>query len=88
VAKRGVRSFSTQEYETLISVLSEARQEAGLGRDELSRRLDRSRTYMYNLEHMGRRVDPEEVRLIAIALGLEPIELFRRWLDRIENSET
>jgi hypothetical protein len=54
----------------------------------LSRRLDRSRTYMYNLEHMGRRVDPEEVRLIAIALGLEPIELFRRWLDRIENSET
>jgi transcriptional regulator with XRE-family HTH domain len=78
-----VASFSTREYELLIDVLRQAREDAGIRHDELAARLGHSRTWVYNLEHMGRRVDPVEVRAIARALGVDPLEVFARWLQRV-----
>ena len=76
-------SFRSDEYEALVNVLREAREEAGLRHDELSARVDRGRTWVYAIEHMGRRVDADEVRRLSLALGLGPLGIFERWVSRL-----
>jgi transcriptional regulator with XRE-family HTH domain len=83
VAKRAIESMRSAQYEELVLVLQEAREAAGLRHDELARRLGKGRTYIYAIEHYGRRVDPAEVMAIADALDLDPLEVFATWLRRL-----
>ncbi len=85
--KRQIASFQSNEYDLLIAVIEEARETAGIRHDDLAKLLGRGRMFVYSIEHFTRRVDPEEVRQIAIALGLEPGALFDRWLARIANGQ-
>jgi ribosome-binding protein aMBF1 (putative translation factor) len=87
VSSRVVRTLDSDEYDELIAVLKEAREAAGLRHDELSRKLGHSRMYIYKVESKRRRLDPAEVRQIASALGLEPLEVFKRWLNRLSDSD-
>ncbi len=86
VATRPVASFRTAEYEHLVAVLQQKREHAGLRHDELAKRLGKSRMYIYSIEQFRRRVDPEEVRLIAVALDLAPEGVFVEWLQRIAHA--
>jgi transcriptional regulator with XRE-family HTH domain len=86
VPRSTITSLRSPGYGLLVEVLREAREFAGLRHDELSKRLGRDRMYVYSIEHRSRRVDPEEVREIAQALGVEPAEIFNRWLTRVERS--
>lgn len=88
VAKRAIESLRSAQYEELVRALIEARENAGLRHDELARRLGKGRTYIYAIEHYGRRVDPAEVVAIAQALGLEPIDFFATWLRRLSSPPT
>jgi len=85
VAKRAVESLRSPDYASLVQVLTEARESSGIRHDELAKRLGKGRTYIYSVEHFGRRVDPLEVVEISRALGLAPGELLTRWLARLSD---
>jgi len=80
VADQPVKSFTSPEYQALIEVITAAREEAGVGQEELSKRLGQSRMFIYKCETLRRRVDPVEVMEIARSLDLPPGELFIRWI--------
>lgn len=83
MAKKAVESLRSAHYAELIEVLIEAREASGLRHDELAKILGKGRTYIYSIEHYGRRVDPAEVVEIGAALNLAPLELFSRWIERM-----
>ena len=84
VADRPVSSPYTPEYQALVDVLRAAREECGMSHQELADKLGESRMYVYKIETLRRRVDPAEVRLIALALGREPHQVFDAWLKRLD----
>ncbi len=75
MGSRKVGSVGTREYDEMLSLLRRIRQEAGLGQEELSRRLGQSATYIVKIEQGTRRLDLIEFFQIADALGRDPLEL-------------
>lgn len=81
MADQPVKSLHSPEYQALIDVLTAIRQEAGLDQEELSRRVGQARMYIYKCETLRRRVDAVEVLEVSKALGLQPLDVFARWID-------
>ncbi len=61
-------------YRALITLLTEARIDAGLSQDALARRLDRPQSFVGKIETLQRRVDALELFDIIEALELDPSE--------------
>lgn len=71
---------AVREQIKLIKAITEARKEAKLSQVELSLRIGKSRTLMQKIESGARDVRWVEVVAIARAIGIDPLELFRRAL--------
>lgn len=84
MADQPVRSFHSPEYQLLVETLVEAREEAGMGQEELSKKLGQARMYIYKCETMRRRMDPVEMAEISRALSMPPGELLHRWIKRLK----
>lgn len=85
MADQPVKSLHSPEYQALIDVLIAIRQEAGLDQEELSKRVGQARMYIYKCETLRRRVDAIEVLEISRALGLQSLDVFARWIDRLQD---
>ena len=81
-AKSLVASVTTAEYDALIAVITEARIAAGATREGLSKKLGQSLPYIRKIETKVRRLDAVEMLQIAAALELDPVELYRRFVER------
>lgn len=71
---------SVREQIKLIKAIAEARKEANVSQVELSLRIGKSRTLMQKIESGTRDVRVRELVAIARAIGIDPLELFRRVL--------
>lgn len=83
MAKRLVASLNTAAYDELLAVIKEARKEAKVSQETLSYQLGQAESYIRKIESKVRRVDAVELYQIAVALKLDPTELFDRFVKRI-----
>jgi transcriptional regulator with XRE-family HTH domain len=83
--RKGVGSLRTAENDILIQLLREARAEAKVSQEELSRRMGQSITYIVKIERGTRRLDVVEFMRLAECLGLLPEELFTKFLSRVQD---
>lgn len=83
--RKGVGSLRTAENDILIQLLREARAEAKVSQEELSRRMGQSITYIVKIERGTRRLDVVEFMRLAECLGILPEELFTRFLSRVQD---
>ena len=74
-------SIFTQRHQALIAFLATARRDAGLTQVELATRLGRPQSFVSKVERGERRVDVVEFCEIAEALGHDPAELLRGFID-------
>ncbi|HEY0271286.1 MAG TPA: helix-turn-helix transcriptional regulator [Sphingomonas sp.] len=66
--------------DNLRTILSAARRRAGLTQAELARRLDLPQPFVSHIERGERRVDVVEFYAIALALEIDPVELFTKFI--------
>ena len=69
-------SINSPEYDILLQVIREARDGKRGSQRELARRLGMFESYIVKIENRERRVDTVEFIKIAVALDMEPNELF------------
>jgi len=72
----------TARRRAIVSVLTEARGEAGLSQRALSEKLGEAVTYVHEVETGQHGVRTEEFIAIAEALDIDPLELLSRVLRR------
>lgn len=83
--KRPVASLNTMEYDVLIDVLKEARKKTS--QTKVSRAMGYHDNFLAKIEIKERRIDVAEFYFFAKALGLDPVELFKTYIERV-NAET
>jgi len=77
------RSWVTSDaYERMVRTLVEARLQAELTQRDLAQRLGKPRSYVSKIETKERRLDLVEFVELAEALGIDPIGLFTRIIQR------
>jgi transcriptional regulator with XRE-family HTH domain len=65
------KTIHTAEYETLLALLRETRQTAGVTQVQLAERLDETQSQISKLERGEVRIDLIELRTILLALGTD-----------------
>jgi len=77
-----------ERYERFRVLLVGARKRAGVTQEELAARLGRPQSYVSKSERGERRLDVVEFVEIALALGLDPVELLRAYVsDRVDAAQ-
>lgn len=72
------KSVFTTRYQTLKTLLVEARQEAGLTQVELAAKLSRPQSFVSKYERGERRLDLVEFLEVADALGFQPENFIKK----------
>ena len=72
-------SIHTEEYDRFRALLIDARKKAGLSQADLAKKLTKPQSFVSKFERGERRLDVIEFRSVAQALGLDPIQLLRRF---------
>ena len=80
----GSKSIYSEEQRTLVQLLRQLREEAGLRQVELAERLGRHQSFVSKYEAGQRRLDLIELRTVAVALGVSLIELVERFERSLE----
>ena len=80
MAQKPVRSVNSAAYDELLDVLRAAREERGVTPFALSKSMGEGPMFVHKVEHRERRLDVVEFVAMGRALGLDPRELFDRWL--------
>lgn len=73
-----MRSLHTSQYKAYVSVLVEARSQAGLSQQTLADRLKKPQSFVSKYERGERRLDVPEFLAITRALGCRSTMLLRR----------
>ena len=81
-------SLHTKTYASLVSVLLQARSEAGLTQQQLAEILGKPQSFVAKIEGSERRLDVAEFVQYARALNKSPIGLLQSYLDRLDQIET
>ena len=71
-------TLHSANYRTFVSYLVELRRSLGVTQTDLAARLAKPQSFISKIERGERRMDPEEFRAIALALGADPAEEFAR----------
>lgn len=71
------------EHRHLVAVLVEARQVSGLTQAELAARVGKDQSFVSIIERGQRRVDVLEFAALAMAMGVDPLQLFADVMDRV-----
>lgn len=77
------KSIFGGDHQHLVEVLKTARRRAGLRQSDVAARLRRDQTFVSLIERGQRRVDVIEFFEIAVALEVDPVDLFRQLAGRI-----
>lgn len=72
------KSVFTTRYQTLKTLLIEARREAGLTQTELAAKLSRPQSFVSKYERGERRLDVIEFLEVADALGFQPARFINK----------
>jgi transcriptional regulator with XRE-family HTH domain len=64
------KSIYTREYATLLRLLREAREAAGLTQIDLAAALDKSQSFVSKVERGETRLDVIQLRTVLVALGV------------------
>ena len=72
------KSIYTREYETLVRLLREAREEANLTQVDLAELLEQSQSFVSKYERGERRLDLIQLRTICLALGISLTDFVKR----------
>ena len=83
MAQKPVRSVNSAAYDALLEVLRAERERAGETSHSLSKAMGEGPMFVHKVEHRERRLDVVEFVELARALGIEPRELFDRWLAKL-----
>lgn len=75
-----MKHLRSTRHRTLIAAIVAARQEAELTQRQLAAKLKRSNSFVWKIEAGERRVDILEFVEIASAVGVDPVELFKRFV--------
>ena len=78
------KSIYTHEYQVMLRLLREAREQAGVTQVELARRLAQTQSYVSKVELGDRRLDVVQLRTILAAIGMslgDFVGRFERALD-------
>jgi transcriptional regulator with XRE-family HTH domain len=73
------RPLHSNEYETLVTLLKEARKEAGLTQVEVAARLGVEQSFVSKVERRERRLDVTELRAFCAVLGIGLSEFVSRF---------
>ncbi|WP_202843855.1 helix-turn-helix domain-containing protein [Luteimonas saliphila] len=73
------KSIHKPEYQTLLEMLAEIRSKAGLKQAELAALLDRSQSYVSDVERGGRRLDLLQLREYCIACNQDLVTFVKRF---------
>ena len=77
------RSWVTSDaYERVVRTLVEARLQAELTQRDLAQRLGKPRSYVSKIETKERRLDLVEFVELAEAIGIDPVGLFTRIIQK------
>ena len=76
------KSVFTDSYSVFLGALVGARRDAGLTQAQLAGRLGKPQSFVSKTERFERRIDPEEFRAIAAALGADPAREFGLVVER------
>ena len=74
-------SIFTQRHQELIGFIASARKAAGITQVELAERLGRPQSFVSKVERGERRLDVIEFCQVAEALGRDPANLLKEFLD-------
>jgi transcriptional regulator with XRE-family HTH domain len=77
-----VRSTHHPNYQTLLALLHDLRECAGVTQLDLAESLGNTQTFISKVERGERRIDVVEFIEICEALGADPIAAFREYLQR------
>ena len=75
-----MKHLRSAKHHALISAIVHAREEAGLTQRQLAAKLKRSNSFVWKIEAGERRVEVLEFVEIARATGVDPAELFSRFI--------
>jgi transcriptional regulator with XRE-family HTH domain len=73
---------ATSVHDRIVAEIRSARLAAGLTQKELAARLKKSPSWVAAAEHGRRRIFVHDLASIAVALGIDPIELLSRAKER------
>ncbi|KIQ33225.1 helix-turn-helix domain-containing protein [Pseudomonas viridiflava] len=73
-----MKTIHNARYQTLLDLLLEARDNAGLTQKELANRLGRPQSFVSKTENAERRLDVIEFMDVCRGIGADPFELLRR----------
>lgn len=79
------RSTHHRHYQSMLGLLRDLRERAGMTQVELGKRLGNTQTFVSKMERGERRVDIVEFAEICDALGVDPVGAFGQFLDRRAN---
>lgn len=81
------KTLPSPHHSALVQFLREVRGASGVTQVEMAKRLGRDQSTISLLEKGQRRVDVIEFIRIAEALGVDPVELFARVVERLKSSQ-
>lgn len=67
------------EYRELVEILRSQREAEGLTQAELANTLGKPQSYVSKIERGKRLIDPVELRQLCDALGINVVDVVRRW---------
>lgn len=73
-----MKSLRTPATRAVAEILAEARENAGLTQRDLAARIRRSHSVIGMIESQQRQVTVPELIKLAVAIGADPIDLFKR----------
>jgi transcriptional regulator with XRE-family HTH domain len=79
----GRGAIYSDEHRQLVALLRELRREAGLTQVEVAERLGRPQSYVSKYEQGQRRVDLVDLRAVCNVLGVDLVEVVRRYDARL-----
>ena len=68
----------TEDYETMVEILVDTRQTAGVSQRALAQRLGKSQSHINMIEQRQRRVELREFYLICKSLDADPVAVFEQ----------
>ncbi|MBS1703670.1 MAG: helix-turn-helix transcriptional regulator [Armatimonadetes bacterium] len=85
MSKLPVASINTPEYDALLDLLREIRKEKRMSQERLSEKLRQSRNFIGKIEQKDRRFDVVEFYEVFTVLGVDPVEVFTRFAEKIRS---
>lgn len=82
-----LRPLYSDEYETLVALLKQARKDAGLTQVEVAARLGVEQSLVSKVERRERRLDVSELRAFCAALGIGLGEFVSRFEAQLRQAQ-